>query len=134
MLIADREQIFRALMNLSRNAVEAMGEAGELVIEARGEGGKVIIDLADNGPGLNGLVLPASARLTARAVKDRLGNYVAITGKAQRGEGPDWKDTLYRASEPSKTKTTAIITQHYLLRPPHVSSCNAAQASTRPSP
>ncbi len=59
---ADREQLFRVLMNLLRNAAEAVENKGATSI-ARGSGGKVrvrarhedshcIIEVSDNGPGV----------------------------------------------------------------------------------
>ncbi len=55
-LHADREQIFRVLMNLARNAIQAMGPdrngGGELAIKAETAGSNVIIEFSDNGPGL----------------------------------------------------------------------------------
>ncbi len=59
----DREQIFRALLNLLRNAVEALDSAGAtsgapaIRISATRTPGAVLIVVADNGPGL-----PAAAR------------------------------------------------------------------------
>ncbi len=53
---ADRDQLYRVLSNLCRNAVQALesepGRAGEIVIIARREGAVVIIDVADTGPGV----------------------------------------------------------------------------------
>jgi signal transduction histidine kinase len=56
---ADKEQIFRVLLNLCRNAVEALdGSRGNLAhpprlrLSARRERGNVLIHVADNGPGL----------------------------------------------------------------------------------
>jgi signal transduction histidine kinase len=56
---ADPEQMFRVLMNLIRNGVEALDHAGasgaeppRVVISARTEGGSDIIDVCDNGPGV----------------------------------------------------------------------------------
>src|SRR5436309_6675892 len=61
---ADREQMFRVLLNLCRNAVEALEGARDnlngsprLRLSARCEPGKVLIDVADSGPGV-----PAAAR------------------------------------------------------------------------
>jgi signal transduction histidine kinase len=61
---ADKEQMFRVLLNLCRNAVEALESAREglnraprVRLSARRERGNVLIQIADNGPGL-----PASAR------------------------------------------------------------------------
>lgn len=59
---ADRDQLFRVLFNLVRNAAEVLksengqGEAratsGEIMVEARAEADRVTIDVIDNGPGL----------------------------------------------------------------------------------
>ncbi len=63
---ADREQLFRVLMNLVRNAVQALADApagldgrapGEVRITARREGPATVIEVADDGPGV-----PARAR------------------------------------------------------------------------
>lgn len=56
-LSADREQLFRVLSNLVRNAYEA--GADTVTVEAGLEGGTVVIDIADDGPGL-----PAKVRET----------------------------------------------------------------------
>ena len=47
---ADRDQLYRVLSNLARNAVEA--GAGALRISAAETGGEVAIEIADDGPGL----------------------------------------------------------------------------------
>jgi signal transduction histidine kinase len=53
---ADRDQIYRVLSNLSRNAVQALeseGEArGEIVVKAHREGAVTIIEVSDTGPGV----------------------------------------------------------------------------------
>jgi signal transduction histidine kinase len=49
---ADREQIFRVLMNLARNAIQAMPQGGEIGVTARCGSVGIIIEFADNGPGL----------------------------------------------------------------------------------
>lgn len=60
---ADPDQLFRVLMNLARNALEALeapaadGEAPSIRISARREGAVVTIEMADSGPGV-----PARAR------------------------------------------------------------------------
>lgn len=61
---ADKEQMFRVLLNLCRNAAEALDAARDSLasaprirISARAERGDVVIQVADNGPGL-----PAAAR------------------------------------------------------------------------
>ena len=47
---ADREQLFRVLVNLGRNALEA--GATELTIASEENGERLYVDLRDNGPGL----------------------------------------------------------------------------------
>lgn len=58
---ADHDQLFRVMMNLCRNAVEAFESEDDdesavdpptLSVSARRESGRVIIDVADNGPGV----------------------------------------------------------------------------------
>ena len=53
---ADRDQLFRVLSNLCRNAVQALesegGEIGEILIAARREGAVTVIEVADSGPGV----------------------------------------------------------------------------------
>lgn len=53
---ADRDQLYRVLSNLCRNAVQALesdGEtAGEIVVSGRREGSVTIIEMADTGPGV----------------------------------------------------------------------------------
>jgi len=50
---ADRDQLFRVIMNLSRNALEAMArQGGELTISARREDALTVIEVADTGPGI----------------------------------------------------------------------------------
>lgn len=58
---ADREQLFRALMNLIRNAAEAvdqavkagaMAEEGTVHVKSWREGSVVTVDVRDNGPGV----------------------------------------------------------------------------------
>ena len=55
---ADRDQLYRVLSNLCRNAVQALegeGDAqgmGEIMVRARREGSVTIIEVADTGPGV----------------------------------------------------------------------------------
>ncbi len=53
---ADRDQLYRVLSNLCRNAVQALeseGEPeGELAVSARREGSVTVVEVADTGPGV----------------------------------------------------------------------------------
>lgn len=56
-LSADRGHVFRALLNIGRNAVEAIqgedpGAGGRVEITARRENGMIAVEVADDGPGL----------------------------------------------------------------------------------
>ncbi|WP_416897052.1 MAG: sensor histidine kinase [Minwuia sp.] len=51
-LYADRDQIYRVLMNLARNAVQAAGPEGEVCCSAREEGAMAVIRVSDTGGGL----------------------------------------------------------------------------------
>ncbi|MCZ7685852.1 MAG: ATP-binding protein [Sandaracinaceae bacterium] len=52
LVAADEPQIRQALLNLLRNAREAMSEGGEVGLEARSEAGGVEIRVIDQGPGI----------------------------------------------------------------------------------
>jgi signal transduction histidine kinase len=69
-IVADRDQMFRVLVNLGRNAAEA-GAATIRVTATPSGGGGMIIEVADDGPGL-----PAKAR-------DKL--FMPFTGSARAG-------------------------------------------------
>jgi signal transduction histidine kinase len=103
---ADREQLFRVLVNLARNALEA--GASQLHVSARVEGGCVSIAVGDNGPGL-----PEKARenlfqpfiSSARAGGTGLG--LAIACEIMRAHGGDislvktsQKGTVFRLDFP----------------------------------
>ncbi|MBM3537917.1 MAG: HAMP domain-containing histidine kinase [Alphaproteobacteria bacterium] len=69
-VVADRDQLFRVLVNLGRNAAEAGAKTIRVTAAATGGGG-VTIEVADDGPGL-----PAKAR-------DKL--FMPFTGSARAG-------------------------------------------------
>jgi signal transduction histidine kinase len=85
-LVADRDQLFRVLVNLGRNAVEA--GAGNVRVSAMAIGGGLAMDVADDGPGLppkarEKLFMPFSG--SARAGGTGLG--LAIARDLVRGHG-----------------------------------------------
>ncbi len=50
---ADREELFRALLNLAQNAAEAMPDGGTVSLRARRRPHHVLIEMEDDGPGLD---------------------------------------------------------------------------------
>ena len=97
---ADRDQLFRVLVNLGRNAAEA-GAAAIKVWASTGAGGLLVIDVADDGPGL-----PPKARdklftpFTGSARAGGTGLGLAIARDLVRGHGGD---ITLAASSPSGT-------------------------------
>jgi signal transduction histidine kinase len=87
-IVADRDQLFRVLVNLGRNAAEAGATA--VRVSAMDSGGGLIIDVADDGPGL-----PARAReklfmpFTGSARAGGTGLGLAIARELVRGHGGD---------------------------------------------
>lgn len=89
---ADGEQLLRALVNIGRNAVQALeGKAGGAVtLSAQRSNGIVAIDLSDNGPGITDAVrdhLFEPFSRTGRAGGSGLG--LAIARELARGHGGD---------------------------------------------
>ena len=50
---ADRDQLFRVLLNLARNAAQAIRARGEIRVEAVRQDDRVLIEVSDTGPGLS---------------------------------------------------------------------------------
>jgi len=49
---ADAEQLWEALLNLIRNAVDAMPDGGNLIISAKRNGAEALVSISDNGRGM----------------------------------------------------------------------------------
>ncbi len=96
-MLGDRDQIFRALLNLARNAVQAIegasadaGAQGDIITRADRREAKVEIEIADTGPGMpdrvmDSLFKPFSG--SAKAGGSGLG--LAIVRDLVRGHGGD---------------------------------------------
>ena len=87
---ADREQVFRILTNLGRNAVDAMPDGGDITVRCENGDGRVSITMTDTGPGL-----PEKARehlfeaFTGSVRKGGTGLGLAIAHELASGHGGD---------------------------------------------
>lgn len=92
-ITADGEQLYRILLNLMRNAVQAIeadGAAATLTVSAARSGSSLIIDVADGGPGISDRVLPHLFEpfgVSGKAGGTGLG--LAIARELARGHGGD---------------------------------------------
>ena len=115
---ADREQLFRVFMNLGRNAVQALGESGEVRIDAEAVGERVEIELTDDGPGL-----PERARshlfepFTGSARSGGTGLGLAIARELLRGHGGDLE--LLRSGDEGTTFRITLPKAAGPARRPH---------------
>jgi signal transduction histidine kinase len=114
---ADRDQIYRVLSNLARNAVEAGAHC--LRISAGRDGGTIVIDIADDGPGLpprarENLFRPFAA--SARPGGSGLG--LAIARELMRLHGGDLvlvastgAGTIFRITMPASTAAAKTVSR-----------------------
>lgn len=73
------------------------------------------LEEADNGPGLNDIVLPRDARLAVKYDKALFdGSIPVITALSRRCSPEGWKDTLYRRAG-SKTKAVTVKAIPYFM-------------------
>ncbi|MGA7676063.1 MAG: HAMP domain-containing sensor histidine kinase [Rhizomicrobium sp.] len=87
---ADREQLFRMVLNLIRNAAEALAAretGGMITVSAARENRSVQIDIADNGPGVPNTVLGKLFEPFASARAGGTGLGLAIARDLARGHG-----------------------------------------------
>ncbi len=100
----DRDQILQVLLNLVRNAVEAMPVGGTLRIAARREGGDLVLAVGDSGPGIRPEDLPRvfEPYFTTKAEGTGLG--LAIAERIVREHG----GRIDVASRPGEGATFAV--------------------------
>ena len=108
---ADREQLFRIVLNLFRNACEAMQGDGRIVVSAGRTPGAIEIDIADTGPGIPE---KAKAKLfqpfVSAARQGGSGLGLAIARDLTRGHGGDLtlvstgpEGTVFRITLPAQS-------------------------------
>jgi len=51
-VVAERASLARLWANLIQNAVDAVGNAGDILVRAYGDGGQAIVEISDSGPGV----------------------------------------------------------------------------------
>lgn len=90
-ILADPDQVYRVLLNLARNACEAMGEAGgELRLTATADTTGLAIEVADTGPGIPEQVRDRIFEPFAGSTKpDGSGLGLAICRELARAQGGD---------------------------------------------
>ncbi len=104
---ADRLQLFRAIENLGRNAVDAMADGGTVRFIASGCGDRIEIDVVDNGPGIperarETLFQPFSSSLRPGGA----GLGLAIAREAMRMHGGD---VTLVSTGPSGTRLRLVL-------------------------
>ena len=112
---ADGEQLYRMLLNLARNAVQAIeanGAPATLSVSAARAANLIVIDVADTGPGIPDRVLPHLFEpfgISGKAGGTGLG--LAIARELARGHGGDLvllntgeKGTVFRLTLPDGDK------------------------------
>jgi signal transduction histidine kinase len=52
-ITVDRDQMQRALVNMVKNAIEAMPAGGHVTVRAQAADGGIVLEVADNGPGMS---------------------------------------------------------------------------------
>ena len=79
-VLADRVQVQQVLVNLLRNAVEALhnGEVSDVTTSTAREGGHIRISVADTGPGLDPSIAPRLFQAFASSKQDGMGLGLSI--------------------------------------------------------
>ena len=66
------------------------------------------LEEVDNGPMLNAITLPPTARLTAKWEPDLLGGVMTVNGRAKRVAAANWQGQLYRPAGRSKAESIRL--------------------------
>lgn len=108
LVFADRDKLKQALLNLCKNAVEAMPDGGELKVNAYSSGNEVTLDIIDSGVGIPEGMNIFEPFATTKASGTGLGLMIVrqiisahggmVTYTSERGKG-----TLFRITLPVTT-------------------------------
>jgi signal transduction histidine kinase len=102
----NREQMTQALLNVLRNAIEAIGEGrGRIEIAATEKGNSVCIDIADSGPGFPSAVLAADLQPVVSSKKDGIGIGLAAAARIIRAN----RGTLSLQNRPGHGACCSLI-------------------------
>jgi signal transduction histidine kinase len=115
---ADPDQLYRILLNLVRNAVQAIetaGQDGSIVIRAQQAGGSLVIEVEDDGPGIPDAVRPHLFEAFASGRGSGTGLGLAISRELARGHGgelvllrSDARGTVFRLTLTAKSPSGSI--------------------------
>jgi signal transduction histidine kinase len=114
-LSADPEKLKQVVINLVRNAIEAMPEGGSVELESGLRDGRAVVEVRDNGPGLPERVDIFQLFVTTKPKGTGLGLSIAqqivhahggeIAASSQPGKGATFRVSLPLEPAPAKPET-----------------------------
>ncbi len=113
----DEQKVLRAVHNLARNALEAIGEDGGMFwIEVdRSDEGAVVLTFTDNGPGVPGAIQGSLFEsFTTHGKEGGTGLGLAIVKNIVEDHG----GSISLESQPGRTSFTIVLPQNRATRPP----------------
>ncbi len=109
LVMADKEKLKQALLNLCRNAAEAMPNGGKMIVRARSSGDQVILEVEDTGTGIPDGIDILEPFATTKASGTGLGLVIVRQIIAAH------KGTMTYASEPGRGTIFRLILPEYPL-------------------
>jgi signal transduction histidine kinase len=103
-VLADREELRRAFINVIRNSVQAMGSTGTITVATAISGGRVTATLTDTGPGITAEVMPKLFTPNFSTKTDGMGLGLAMVKRMLDDIG----GSIGIRSEPGKGVTVTI--------------------------